>query len=107
MWDPERFGIAALDEYYVLNIEEKPTNPKTNFAVVGMYFYDNKVFDIIRDLKPSKRGELEITSVNNVYIELNELEYDIVKGRWTDAGTFESLLEADEILMSNNNEILT
>jgi glucose-1-phosphate thymidylyltransferase len=105
--DPERFGIAALDEYYVLNIEEKPTNPKTNFAVVGMYFYDNKVFDIIRDLKPSKRGELEITSVNNVYIELNELEYDIVKGRWTDAGTFESLLEADELLMSNNNEILT
>jgi len=104
--DPERYGIAALDEQHILKIEEKPCNPKTNFAVVGMYFYDNKVFEIIRNLKPSKRGELEITSVNNAYIELNQLEYDIVKGRWTDAGTFESMIEANEILFSNNNEIL-
>jgi len=105
--DPERYGIAALDEYHVLSIEEKPNNPKTNFAVVGMYFYDNKVFNIIKNLEPSERGELEITSVNNVYIKLNELKYDIVKGRWTDAGTFESIIDASEILNSNNNEILT
>ena len=105
--DPERYGIAALDEYHVLSIEEKPNNPKTNFAVVGMYFYDNKVFNIIQNLTPSERGELEITSVNNAYIKLNELKYDIVKGRWTDAGTFESITEANEILNNNNNEILT
>lgn len=105
--DPERYGIAALDEYHVLSIEEKPNNPKTNFAVVGMYFYDTKVFNIIKNLNPSERGELEITSVNNAYIKLNELKYDIVKGRWTDAGTFESITEANEILNNNNNEILT
>ena len=105
--DPERYGIAALDEYHVLSIEEKPNNPKTNFAVVGMYFYDTKVFNIIKNLTPSERGELEITSVNNAYIKLNELKYDIVKGRWTDAGTFESITEANEILNNNNNEILT
>ena len=105
--DPERYGIAALDEYSVLSIEEKPNNPKTNFAVVGMYFYDNKIFDIIKKLEPSERGELEITSVNNIYIKLNELKYDVVKGRWTDAGTFESIIEANEILNDNNNEILT
>jgi len=105
--DPERYGIAALDEYHVLSIEEKPNDPKTNFAVVGMYFYDTKVFSIIKNLKPSERGELEITSVNNAYIELNELQYDVVKGRWTDAGTFESIIEANEILYTNNNKILT
>lgn len=105
--DPQRYGIAALDEYHVLNIEEKPNNPKTNFAVVGMYFYDNKVFNIIKNMTPSERGELEITSVNNAYIKLKELKYDVVKGRWTDAGTFESIIEANEILNNNNNEILT
>ena len=105
--DPERYGIAALDEYHVLSIEEKPNDPKTNFAVVGMYFYNTKVFSIIKNLKPSERGELEITSVNNAYIELNELQYDVVKGRWTDAGTFESIIEANEILYTNNNKILT
>ena len=105
--DPERYGIAALDECHVLNIEEKPNNPKTSFAVVGMYFYDNKVFSIIKNMTPSERGELEITSVNNAYIKLNELKYDVVKGRWTDAGTFESIIEANEILNNNNNEILT
>ena len=104
--DPERFGVAAMDEYHVFEIEEKPDNPKSNFAVVGLYFYDNKVFDIIRDLKPSGRGELEITSVNNIYIESKELKYDIVKGKWTDAGTFESINDANDILLLNNNEIL-
>lgn len=105
--DPERYGIAALDEYSVLSIEEKPNNPKTNFAVVGMYFYDAKIFDIIKKLEPSERGELEITSVNNIYIKLNELKFDVIKGKWTDAGTFESIIEANEILNNNNNEILT
>jgi len=104
--DPERFGVAAMDEYHVLDIEEKPEHPKSNFAVVGLYFYDNKVFNIIRDLKPSDRGELEITSVNNIYIKSKELKYDIMKGKWTDAGTFESINDANDILLSNNNEIL-
>lgn len=104
--DPERYGVAAMDEYHVLEIEEKPKNPKSNFAVVGLYFYDSKVFDIIRDIKPSARGELEITSVNNTYIELKELRYDILKGKWTDAGTFESMQDANNILLANNNEVV-
>jgi glucose-1-phosphate thymidylyltransferase len=103
--DPERFGIAALDEKHVIEIEEKPKNPKSNFAVVGCYMYDNKVFDIIRDTHPSARGELEITTVNNVYIKLGWLQYGFVQGRWTDAGTFESLAEANGILLAAGNEI--
>jgi len=104
--DPERFGVAALDERHVVEIEEKPKNPKTNFAVVGCYMYDSKVFDIIRDVQPSARGELEITSVNNIYIRLGWLQYGFVQGRWTDAGTFESLQEANAILMASNNLFL-
>ena len=103
--DPERFGIAALHEKHVLEIEEKPKNPKSNFAVVGCYMYDNKVFDIIRDTRPSARGELEITTVNNVYIKLGWLQYGLVQGRWTDAGTFESLAEANAILLAMDNRI--
>jgi glucose-1-phosphate thymidylyltransferase len=103
--DPERFGVAALDEKHVIEIEEKPKNPKSNFAVVGCYMYDNKVFDIIRDTHPSARGELEITTVNNVYIKLGWLQYGFVQGRWTDAGTFESLAEANAILLSAGNKI--
>ena len=103
--DPERFGVAALDEKHVIEIEEKPRNPKSNFAVVGCYMYDNKVFDIIRDTAPSARGEMEITTVNNVYIRLGWLQYGFVKGRWTDAGTFESLIEANALLLSNANRI--
>jgi glucose-1-phosphate thymidylyltransferase len=103
--DPERFGIAALDEHQILEIEEKPSNPKSSFAVVGLYFYDDQVFDIIRNIRPSERGELEITAVNNRYVEMNQLQYSICKGRWTDAGTFESLLEANNILMENQNRI--
>jgi len=95
--DPERYGIAALDELKVIKIEEKPKNPKTNYAVIGIYMYDNKVFDIIKTLKPSARGEYEITSVNNEYIKNNELTYDVLKGEWTDAGTFESLQYANKI----------
>ena len=104
--DPERFGIAALDEHHVLSIEEKPKQPKSNYAVVGAYFYDSQVFDIIRGISPSERGEYEITSVNNEYIKRGQLEYDIVQGGWTDAGTFESWTEANQMLLKNNNRIL-
>lgn len=104
--DPERYGVAALDEKQVIEIEEKPKNPKSSFAVVGLYFYDHQVFDLIRQCHPSARGELEITSVNNLYIERGELEYDICKGQWTDAGTFESLTQANQLLLANHNEIL-
>jgi len=103
--DPERYGVAALDEKHVIEIVEKPTEPKSNFAVVGCYMYDNKVFDIIRDTVPSARGELEITTVNNVYIKLGWLQYGFVEGRWTDAGTFESLMEANALLYSINNDV--
>lgn len=104
--DPERYGVAALDEHQVVEIEEKPTNPKTHFAVVGLYLYDKRVFDIIRGIEPSARGEYEITSVNNAYIAAGELRYDVCRGRWTDAGTFDSLAEANRILGDNQNRIL-
>ncbi|MDF1561779.1 MAG: sugar phosphate nucleotidyltransferase [Deltaproteobacteria bacterium] len=104
--DPERYGVAALDEHQVIEIEEKPAQPKSSLAVVGLYFYGAEVFEIIRGIEASDRGELEISTVNNVYIERKELEYDVCRGRWTDAGTFESLAEANQILLSNANEIL-
>jgi glucose-1-phosphate thymidylyltransferase len=105
--DPERYGVAALDEHQVIDIEEKPSNPKSSFAVIGLYFYDQQVFDIIRRIEPSSRGELEITSVNNFYIQQNQLRYSICKGRWTDAGTFESLFEANRIMMELSSNPLT
>ena len=89
----------------MIKIEEKPKEPKTNFAVIGVYMYDNKVFDIIKILKPSARGEYEITSVNNEYIKNNELTYDVLKGEWIDAGTFESLQYANKMALKYNNEI--
>jgi len=104
--DPERYGIAALDEHQVIEIEEKPSNPKSSFAVIGLYYYDSQVFDIIRSIDVSTRGEMEITTVNNVYIEKKQLQYSICKGRWTDAGTFESLFEANQIMMSNHNRLM-
>ena len=103
--DPFRFGIAALDEQHIMEIEEKPMKPKSSYAVVGLYFFDEKVFDFIKAITPSRSGELEITSVNNKYIELGELEYDIYDGRWTDAGTFESLREANELMLAVDNII--
>ncbi|QTX31893.1 NTP transferase domain-containing protein [Aminithiophilus ramosus] len=97
--DPQRFGVAALDEKNVVEIQEKPECPKSNYAVVGAYIYDCRVFDIISHIKPSARGEYEITSVNNRYIELGTLQYDIVTGgRWMDTGTFESYYEANCIM---------
>lgn len=103
--DPERFGVAALDEKQVIEIEEKPANPKSSYAVVGLYLYDATVFDIIRGIEPSARGELEITSVNNVYIERGQLQYDVCVGRWTDAGKFESLDEGNRILHEIENRV--
>lgn len=103
--DPERYGVAALDEHQVIEIEEKPSHPKSSLAVVGLYFYDHQVFDIIRNIEPSDRGELEITAVNNEYIRRDELQFDVCFGAWTDAGTFDSLTEANRILMENENRI--
>jgi glucose-1-phosphate thymidylyltransferase len=105
--DPERFGVAALDEQnkMIMQIEEKPENPKSDYAVIGVYMYDSMVFDVIQKITPSKRGELEITSVNNWYVEHATMTYDIVNGDWTDAGTFESLMHANQMLFSINNTI--
>ncbi len=104
--NPKRFGVAALDEKHVIEIEEKPAQPKSNYVVVGCYMYDDQVFDMIRKIKPSARGELEITSVNNIYIKQGQLQYSFVKGRWVDAGTFQSLNEANQLMLENDNKIL-
>jgi glucose-1-phosphate thymidylyltransferase len=94
--DPQRFGVAELRDGKIISIKEKPKEPKSNLAVTGIYMYDSKVFGIVKTLKPSGRGELEITDVNNAYIKRGELTYDILKGWWTDAGTPESLFRANE-----------
>lgn len=93
--DPQRFGVAVFDKNKkIIKIEEKPKEPKSNFAVTGLYLYDNTVFEIIKTLKPSARGELEITDVNNTYLERGELKWYELKGFWSDAGTFESLFRS-------------
>lgn len=104
--DPERFGIATFYNDKIDSIEEKPTKPKSHYAVTGCYMYDDQVFDIIRMINPSTRGEMEITTVNNLYIKQGKMEYSFIHGRWTDAGTYESLNEANYILWANNNKIL-
>jgi len=96
--DPERFGVAELKGEKIVGIEEKPKSPKSKYAVTGIYMYDNRVFEIIKNLKPSGRGELEITDVNNAYIRDGELTYSVLDGWWTDAGTFESLLRANNLV---------
>ena len=96
--DPERFGVPELSGQKVLRIEEKPSRPKSDYAVIGIYMYDGEVYDIIRTLKPSGRGELEITDVNNAYIKRNEMTWEELDGWWTDAGTFESLLRASNMV---------
>ena len=96
--DPQRFGVPELDGEKVLEIEEKPADPKSDLAVIGIYFYDASVFDVIRTLVPSGRGELEITDVNNHYIRRGEMTWNELDGWWTDAGTFESLLRASNMV---------
>jgi glucose-1-phosphate thymidylyltransferase len=96
--DAERFGVAEMRDGKIIGIEEKPRQPKSNYAVTGIYMYDGTVFDKIRTLVPSGRGELEITDVNNAYIRENALTYGFLNGWWTDAGTFESLLRATNLV---------
>jgi glucose-1-phosphate thymidylyltransferase len=95
---PERFGVVEFKGERIVSIQEKPRKPKSDYAVTGIYMYDNQVFDIIKMLKPSKRGELEITDVNNAYLKRGELTYGILDGWWTDAGTFDSLLRANNLV---------
>ena len=96
--DPQRFGVAVLEGDRLVRIEEKPKHPKSPYITTGIYFYDHEIFDIIRTLKPSARGELEITDVNNAYIERGLMTWDLLEGWWTDAGTFESLRLAGQLV---------
>jgi len=100
--DPQRFGVAELDGEKVVNIVEKPKQPKSNLIVIGVYMYDSEVFNIIKTLKPSERAELEITDVNNHYIQDNKMTFEVLDGWWTDAGTFESLYRANSLAASGN-----
>ncbi|MFH1856639.1 MAG: sugar phosphate nucleotidyltransferase [Candidatus Omnitrophota bacterium] len=102
--DPERFGVVTLDGEKITEIQEKPAKAKSNYIVTGIYMYDNQVFDIIKTLKPSGRGELEITDVNNAYIKKNQLTFDVLEGWWTDAGTFDSLLKASNLIAEKENK---
>ena len=96
--DPERFGVAEFEDRKIKKIVEKPKNPKSDYVVTGVYMYDREVFNIIKTLKPSRRGELEITDVNNSYIRRGNLTYSVLKGAWTDSGTFDSLLKANNLI---------
>lgn len=96
--DPERYGVAELDGDKVISIDEKPQEPKSNFAVTGIYFYDAKVFECIKTLKPSGRGELEITDVNNFYITQGQMKSSVLEGWWTDAGTPDSYKHANKLV---------
>ncbi|MGR6546008.1 sugar phosphate nucleotidyltransferase [Paenibacillus tundrae] len=95
--DPQRFGVPEIEGSRIKSIEEKPQQPKSNYAVTGIYMFDSQVFNIIKSLEPSARGELEITDVNNVYIQKGQLTFDILEGWWTDAGTHTSLAKANEL----------
>ncbi len=96
--DPQRFGVVRMEDGRVAEIIEKPTDPPSNLAVTGIYFYDNDVFDVCRDQEPSARGELEITDVNNHYLRRGDLSHEVLEGWWTDAGTFESLHRASTLV---------
>ncbi|MCX7778852.1 MAG: sugar phosphate nucleotidyltransferase [Patescibacteria group bacterium] len=104
--DPERFGVAEIKGNKVISIEEKPKKPKSNYAVTGLYMYDQQVFRIIKTLKPSERGELEITDVNNFYLRQGTLTHEILKGFWTDAGTFDSLFRATILVAKKEGKII-
>lgn len=99
--DPQRYGVPVFNNGSIVQIEEKPENPKSDYAVTGIYVYDNKIFDVIDDLKPSNRGELEITDVNNYYISRGLVSYSVLDGWWTDAGTHESYRYANSIFMED------
>jgi glucose-1-phosphate thymidylyltransferase len=105
--DAKRFGVAEVRGSHVIGIEEKPRVPKSNYAVIGIYLYDSTVFEKINRLKPSGRGELEITDVNNFYIQEGTLTYERLSGWWTDAGTFESLLHANNLVARTGANKLT
>ena len=105
--DPQRFGVPKLNERNVVRIEEKPEVPQSDYAVIGIYMYDSEVYDIIRTLKPSGRGELEITDVNNAYISRGQMTWEELDGWWTDAGTFESLLRASNLVAKTGANKLT
>jgi len=96
--DPERFGVPVFERKRIVKIEEKPIVPSSPYAVIGVYFYDGTVFDRVRTLRPSGRGEFEITDVNNSYLDEGHLSYDFIEGGWTDAGTFESLWRATKMV---------
>lgn len=96
--DPQRFGVAELDGDSIRSIEEKPSTPKSDLAVTGLYCYDSQVWEVINTLQPSGRGELEITDVNNYYVGKGEMTYQVLDSEWTDAGTFESLLRASNLV---------
>jgi glucose-1-phosphate thymidylyltransferase len=96
--EPQRFGVPELAGDRVVRIEEKPKVPKSKYAVIGIYFFDHQVFEFIRTLKPSDRGELEITDVNNWYIDRNVMTWDVLEGWWTDAGTLDSLIRASNLV---------
>ena len=96
--DPQRFGVAVLEGHKVVGIVEKPKDPPSAYAVTGIYFYDNQVFDFIKKQTPSQRNELEITDVNNIYIRQGTLTWSELDGWWTDAGTFDSLLRASNLV---------
>ena len=102
--DPQRFGVAELEGDKVINILEKPEVAPSEYAVTGVYMYDHRVFDIIDTLKRSDRGELEITDVNNRYIEWGDMTYDVLEGWWTDAGTIESLLLANNLVANSERK---
>jgi glucose-1-phosphate thymidylyltransferase len=106
--DPHRFGVAELsaDGRSVIGIEEKPAAPKTRFAVTGIYLYDAQVFGVIRTLKPSGRGELEITDVNNYYVRSGWMTWGLLDGEWSDAGTFESLARANQMMADGEADAL-
>ncbi len=105
--DASRFGVAELDGNRVIGIEEKPAAPKSNYAVTGIYFYDGTVFDKCKQLVPSRRGELEITDVNNAYIREGTMSFSFLEGWWTDAGTFESLLRASNLVADSQKHPLS
>lgn len=103
--DPWRFGVAEIKNKKIISIEEKPKKPKSDYVVTGIYMYDASVFDIAKKLKPSGRGELEITDVNNAYLKMRALEYDILEGWWTDSGTFDSLLNANNLVAGRERNV--